>query len=643
MQEGQPTFFNNAFSINNPFLTAQARTTLQQSLAPGATSFNAFRFNVDFGGRGEDHEREIYRVVGGVGGTFLEDWRYEVAFNYGRFESFYQTNGNVDRAKYANAINAVRNTAGQIVCGINADANPANDDPACVPVNLFGFGAPSPQALSYFIVPSTRDQKAQQYQGTAYVSGDTSTFFNLPGGAVQFAVGGEYRKETAFSAFDEFTRSGATFLNAIPVFDPPDLEVYEAFGELRVPIISDRPFFEELALEGAGRVSDYNVGGVGTVYTYSGGGVYSPFQGLRIRGSYARSVRIPTQDDLFSAPSQTFLNGVADPCSQTLIRNNPNRVANCAAAGVPTTIVLPDGRVVPFINGTSSGIRGLSGSNPDLQEEKSDSFTVGAVLQPPQIPGLTLSVDYYNISIDNVIFSLGAQTIINQCFDNPSGINNQFCAAVFRRPDGTFGGQSDLVVDGAIVRRFDLGPNDSSFLQGPFNFNRQKTSGIDADLRYAFTFGNDIRVNLHGLASYVIKRDNFTDPEFPNFIDQQLLELGDPEWAGSLNANFDFGDVTFGYNFRYIGKQTIGNFETQNSLQGRPPENPDAFPRVFYPDITYSDIRVGFDVQNNFNFYVGVDNVFDRLPPFGLSGTGGGSGIFDNIGRFFYAGVRVGL
>ena len=643
IQEGQPTFFNNSFSLNNPFLNPADRATLAQSLAPGATTFNAFRFNVDFGGRGEDHKRDLYRVVAGVGGTFNDDWRYEVAFNYGQLDTFYRTEGNLSRARYANSINAVRNGAGQIVCAINADASTTNDDPACVPVNLFGFGTPSQAALNYFLVDSTRKEKAKQYQATAFVSGDTSQLFELPGGPVSFSIGGEYRRETAYSAFDEFTRSGGTFLNAIPIFDPPALRTYEGFGELLIPILRNVPFARELSIEAAGRASNYNIGDIGTVYTYNVGGIYSPVRGLRIRGSYARSIRAPTQDDLFSSPSQTFLNNFQDPCSATNINNNPNRKANCAAAGVPTTVTRANGEVIPFVNSTSSGIRGLNGSNPNLQEEKSTSFTAGAVIQPPQVRGLTVSVDYYNIEIRNVIFSLAGQTIINQCYDNPSGINNQFCQAINRRPDGTFAGQPDFLIDGVPVRSYTLTPGDSSFLSGPFNFARQKTSGIDGDVRYAFKFGRDIGVNLHGLVSYVIKRDNFTDIDQPNFIDQQLLELGDPQWAGNLNANVDFGDITFSYSFHYIGKQSIDDIEATRSIQGRPPENPYGYPRAFYPEITYHDFRLGFDVNEQFTFYGGVDNAFDRLPPLGLDGTGYGSGIYDNVGRYLYAGVRVKL
>ena len=636
VQEGQPTFGNYTHSINNPFLDAQSRALLTSFLAPGATSFTAQRFNIDFGGRGEEHTRETYRIVAGVEGTFNEDWKYEVAFNYGRLETYYQTEGNIINSRFANAYNAVRNSAGQIVCGINADANPANDDPACVPVNLFGYGSVSQAALDYFGYTSTREQRSEQYNATAFVSGDLSQLFELPGGPIGFAVGGEWRRETAYSAFDEFTRSGATFLNAIPVFEPPALNVWEGFGEVRIPILKDLPFARELSIEGAARYSDYSLGNVGGVFTWNAGGLWSPVDGLRIRGGYARSVRAPTQSDLFANPSQTFLNGLSDPCSANNINNNPNRRANCAAAGVPATEIV-NGVSVPFTNVPASGIRGLNGSNPNLEEERSDSFTVGAVFQPRAVPGLSLTVDYYNVTINNVIFSLGAQTLINQCYDAPGGINNPYCAAVFRRPDGTFQGQSNRVVGGTTVN-YTVGATDASFLSGPFNFAKQKTSGIDADLRYAHTFGRT-KVNIGGILSYVINRDNYTDINRPEFINQQLLELGDPQWRGTFNLDVDFGMFDFGYDFRYIGKQTIGTFEAQNSLQGRPPENADQYPQVYYPQITYSDVQFGFKSNDNLRFYLGVDNVFDQLPPFGIDGTSEGGAIFDNIGRFFYAGA----
>jgi outer membrane receptor protein involved in Fe transport len=642
-QEGQPTFFNNSFSINNPFLTPQARSLIVSALAPGATTFAAQRFNIDFGGRGELHKRENYQVVAGIRGTFNEDWRYEASFNYGHLYTYYETNGNIVRSKYANSINAVRNSAGNIVCAINADTITTNDDPACVPVNLFGDGQPSQAALGYFGYTSSRVQKANLYDATAYVSGDLSQLFELPGGPVAFVIGGQIRRETAFAAYDPFTSStacgtsGCTFLNVIPDFRPPALVVKEAFGEISLPLLHDMPFAQELSIDAAGRVSNYNIGSTGTVFAWNVNGTYAPVRDIRFRAGYARSIRAPTQSDLFAPLSQTFLNGLIDPCGQQNINNNPNRVKNCAAAGVPTTQTF-NGTTEPFSNRPASGISGFNGANADLREEKGTSLTIGAVIQPRFLPGLSLTVDYYHIKIDNVIFSLAAQTIINQCYDNPSGINNPFCAAIFRNPNGTFAGQSNVNHGGTTV---ELTPTGPSFISGPFNFAKQVTNGIDFDASYRHKFGSDMTLNLRGILSHTFKKNNFTDITDPTFADRQLSELGDPQWQGQISANFEKGMFNLGYRMRYIGKMVVStSYETQNGFQGRPPTNPDALPFVWYPDVTYHDFRLDISPESKFRFYVGVDNAFDKLPPFDLQGNEGGDP-FSPIGRFYYAGVEV--
>jgi outer membrane receptor protein involved in Fe transport len=637
-QEGQPTFFNNTFSIDNPFLTAQARSILVSALKPGATTFTAQRFNIDFGGRGENHRRDNYQAVVGVKGTFNGDWKYDISASYGHLYTYYETAGNINRAKYANSINAVRNTAGNIVCGINADAITTNDDPSCVPVNLFGDGQVSKAAVGYFGYTSARTQKADLYDGSAYVAGDLSQLFKLPGGPVAFVVGGEIRRETAYAAYDAFTAAGGTFLNSIPAFLPPALVVKEGFGEISFPLLKDMPFARELTFDAAGRVSNYNIGKTGTVFTYNLSGVYAPIRGLKFRVGFARAVRAPTQSDLYAPQSQTFLNGLVDPCGQQNINNNPNRVKNCAAAGVPTTQTF-NGTTEPFSNRPASGISGFNGSNPLLNAETSNSLTAGAVFQPRFIPGLSLSIDYYRIEVKNVIFSLAAQTIINQCYDNPSGIANPFCSAVFRNPNGTFLGQSDVSHGGTTVS---LSPTGASFVSGPFNFAKQITSGIDTDVAYRHNLTDDTSISLRGILTHTFIRNNFTDVTNPKFAQRQLSVLGDPEWQGQVSANLVVGEFNFGYRLRYIGKQLVATtYEAQNPFQGRPPTSPEAFPFAYYNPVTYHDFRL--DVvpkKSNFNFYIGVDNAFDKLPQYDLQGTEAGDP-FSPVGRFFYAGAEI--
>lgn len=678
VQEGQPSFWQGSIPsffgggsnlrCNNPFLNAQALGQLQATgrcVNPATDTFTMSRFNVDFGGRGELHNRDTYRIVGGVEGTFNEDWNYEISLNYGRFESdqrslnnlvLFDLDGNEDG--FLLALDAQTNGSGQIVCGVNNDADPTNDRPDCVPINVFGFGAPSQAALDFVNTTATRREKAEEFVALATIGGDLSQLFELPGGPVAFALGAEYRSEQAFSAWDDLTASGGTFLNAIQPFAPPKLTVKELFGEVNIPLLAGVPLAEELSLGAAGRVSDYNTA-TGTVYAYNIQGVYAPINDIRFRAAYATSVRTPTQADLFDPLSQNFA-FIADPCDAQNITNNPNRASNCAAFGVPATanqalvdicaaspfpVALGD----PFINCTARAFSTSfqSGGNPTLVEERGRSITLGVVVEPKFIPGLNFTVDYYNIRVNELIATLSAQTIINSCFDDANGINNPFCATVQRDP------ATGLFTQEAVI-------------SGGVNFARQKTEGIDFDLQYRKSFDNGHRFSIRAIATHVLTLDNFTNPADPELPNRQRSELGDPKWAGSVNMNYDLGAIDFSWNVRYLGRMSRSTFENGNQHIGRCPStgsgagivgfsggtctpgeltlldplDNDQFEDPFFKRQTYHNVRLNWDLKDtDFNFYVGVDNVFDNKPPFGQLGTAAGDP-YDTFGAFYYVGFR---
>lgn len=628
-------------------------------------TFAMSRFNIDFGGRGELHDRDTYRIVGGFDGTFNDDWTYEVSLNYGRLETsmrslnnlkLFDLNGNPDG--FLLALDATRNAAGQIVCRVNAVTVTRPD---CVPINVFGEGAPSEAALAFVNTTATREQKAEQFVAFASMAGDLSQLFELPGGPVGFALGAEYREEKAQSAFDELTASGGTFLNAIQPFTPPKLTVKEAFGEINIPLLADMPFAKELSLGAAGRVSDYNTA-TGTVWAYNVQGVYAPISDIRFRAAYATSVRAPTQSDLFSPLSQNFA-FIADPCDVLNIGNNPNRASNCAAGGVPATAnaalsaicansPFPVAPGAPFVNCTarafSTSFR--SGGNPTLVEERGKSLTLGVVFEPSFVPGLNFTIDYYNIEVESLIATLAAQTIINSCYDDPNGINNPFCTTVQRDP------ATGLFTDEAVI-------------SGGVNFAAQKTEGIDFDVQYSRTFDNGHRLRFRGIATYLMTLDDFTNPADPELPNRRRSELGDPKWAASVNLNYDFGAIDLTWAMRYLGPQTKAAYENQNSFIGRCPRtgssagltgftqrtctpgeltrldplNNDQFEKPFFKAQTYHNLRLNWDIEDDkYSFYIGIDNVFDNKPPFGQLGIAGGDP-YDTFGRFFYAGFRINM
>ncbi|HEY1605540.1 MAG TPA: TonB-dependent receptor [Allosphingosinicella sp.] len=648
LQEGQPSFFQgipgffgagNDFSCSNAFLNAQALGTLKSFglCANPNDTFPLSRFNVDFGGRAEIDKRDTLRVVGGIEGDFLDTWHYEVAANYGRFEStnvethdlkVFDQNGNPDG--FLLAIDAVRNAQGQIVCAVN---QVTVTRPDCVPIDVFGEGAPSQAALNFVDTTSHLYGHATELDLTAYVSGDTSKFLNLPGGPVGFSVGAEYRRETATQHADPLSAAGGTFFNAFKGFYPPAFDVKEIYGEINIPIVKDVPLIHELTISGAARYSDYNTS-ANTTWAWNLNGVYAPTSDLRFRANYSRSVRVPTLNDLFSPASVNF-GFVGDPCDQANINSGtPTRAANCAALGVPTT--LPAGSPCvdathpvgsPFINcvARAQTIEFLSGGNPNLKAEVGKSLTIGGVLTPRFLPGFSLTVDYFDIKVNNLIATLDAQTILNECVDSPS-LNNQFCPLI--NPRNQFG----LLASPAL-------------LSSGINFAKQTARGVDFDLAYRRNFSNGGRLNLRGVMTWMIERNDYTDPTNPTIAFHQLYNLGDPEFRANLQAGYGKGPWDFTLTEQWIGRQTITSWENTHSFQGRPPQNPDATSVVWYPNVFYTDIQASVKVNSHFRFYMGVDNLFDRLPPYNTLGTAstgiGGISAYSDIGRYFYGGAQV--
>ena len=649
--------------LDNPYISAQARATLSaqltaginsgvnpnsgaafgstaaglarqaaslQQVADGTYRFSLRRNWVDLGIRDEQIRRETYRIVGGVRGDFNDDWHYELSANYGEFKERNLIQGNINVQRYLLAVDSTTNAAGQVVCRSQVDPNYAvdyvggnsailaADVAACVPINPFGDGSVSQAARNYLTVPSLAQGKITQFDATGFVSGDLSQLFSLPGGPIGFVIGGEYRRETNFYDLDDLTQAGYAFYNAIPTLNPPTaFEVKEAFGELRVPLIKDLPLIRELTLTGSGRVSDYK-GSAGTVYAYSGGVEYRPVEDLMLRGSYSRSVRAPNLGELYSAQSQNFAPAPNDPCSaRNLATGSSNRVANCNAAGRPAGY--------DYVYTASLEI--VSGGNPNLQAEKSDSYTGGFVLTPSFVPGLSISADYYDITVNNVITATGsAQQILNLCYDSTS-LDNPFCG-LFQRAGangGPAGEQPFQVLEGSL-------------LQSTANFAKLKVRGVQANVNYnhKFSWGSGFVQ-----ATYVrsIQNDSFTNPADPTFTDRFLDELGDPKNRLSLNAGASVGKIGFNYGFRYIGSSYLNTYEDYNSLNGLPPQNTDYAPLEKYPAVGYHDARVELDVNDRFNTYIGVDNIGNKKPPYGLTGVGGGSGIYDVRGRYVYVGA----
>ncbi len=513
------------FTPSNPFLTDQARSVLVDDigLAPDDTFFLS-RFNNDLLNGGEvTRESNLFRLAGGFEGDFSigeRDFYWDIGGTVGQSDITTQTLL-LNNQRFLNAIDAVIDPAtGQIACAVTVANEPdlvgnglsetSSDVTACEPLNLFGDGVATPEAIDFVQQRGVSVDGINQSVFSANFGGD---LFALPAGDVAFSVGYEERRDSA-----SFETGGAVEVGLGRAAAVPDTggrtSTEEYYGEVYVPIVSpdlNIPFVEVLEAGAQVRNIDNSQAGKFTAYTIEG--TYKPVQDLTFRGNYTESLRAPSLIELFS-PVLTSFQFADDPCDARFIGDNPNRVANCAAVGIGPGF---ESNVV------GATAQGSQGGNPNLTNEEAEAFTIGAVLQPRWIPGLTIQADYINIEIADLI---GAQTLENNletCFDaDPSDFPNVACGSFTRDA----GGQ---VVD---------------FTSGQLNADNAEYQFLNLRADYGFEvadlynllggsaqsdYGN---FNIDLNAFHVIQRDEvFAGVEADNTIGN----FGDPRWSGTAD------------------------------------------------------------------------------------------------------------
>ena len=638
--------FDTALTIqdDNAFLSDQARTLLSDI---GATSFNLRRIHNDLGFRSDDIERQTFRGVVGFEGEFDNGLDYELSYVYGRSTNTIVAFNNRINDRFLAATDAVEVSAadvatlesrdldttagpdgispfaaGDIVCRstlqneLNLDPGTSVGDPrlpdgrpapdfafnGCVPASVFGEGAISAEAAAFINDDSVRSETLEQSVVTGVVTGDSSPWFELPAGPIGFAIGGEYRFETATTRPPGVDILGLTFGNVINVTGG-QFDVYEGFAEVSVPVLKDLPFARELAVEAAVRVSDYST--IGFTNTWKVGGTWSPVSDLRFRAVFSRAVRAPNIGELFGAQDQTFL-FPEDPCDQeNLDAGSDFRVANCNALGAPAGFQQDE---------TAGNIPGTSGGNPDLDEESADTITVGMILQPRWVPGLSITVDYWDIEIEDAIDSPALNDVLRLCVDGPS-IDNSFCPLI-ERDAGTF-----------QITGFTLTQQNIAALEA---------SGVDFEVNYLLDLA-DVGLDYGSLDFRVIgtwldARTDFPFQEFPDEPEDETGELGDPEWVVNTNITWNWQGWTLNYELRFISSQLLVENEELAA-------DPDIQSPLFTGRDFFHDIQVRYQLHEQLELYAGINNIGDNNPPFGLSGAGTDSAIFDTIGRFYYGGL----
>ena len=626
---GQPSFdFFTTLAPDNAFLNDRfgAANTPDGALIT--------RDNFDFGIRGERIKRETYRAVLGAEGSITDNAKYEISYVYGQTSAAGTQSSNLIADRYFAALDAVRDPAtGRIVC--RSTLNPAGnidpnnyDRPAttfttgpnsiCRPLNTLGYQVASPEALAFVLADNTNRSKVTQNVVSGSISGDFDSIFKLPGGSLSFALGAEYRREQSTDTPDQLIQNGSIRdFSAIPV-STGKFNVKETFAEINAPLLADIPLVNLLSVSAAVRLSDYST--IGRTTTWKVDGIYSPIPDIRFRGSISQAVRAPNIGELFQPRGGTFA-FVTDPCDVSRLNDGTSfRTANCQT--ILSGLGLTPAQILSFSPSTdaqnTTSRSGLSGGNPDLNEESARTWTAGIVLKPRFILGLTITADYYNIKIKGAINTPTATELAELCVDQPT-VTNEYCSNIFRANGTGFvlGDSNDL------QQRI-------GFIVGPSNVAAFRTSGADFTLNYRFSPGEKLgKFGLTLVAGYLRSID-FT-PTLGADVDDDILESYNPRLRGSATLDWTLGGFNASYTVDYFSKTR--RFTTEQLAA-----NPDiSDPKLFFFNEKWThDARISHDISEKFNIYGGINNIFDAKPDFtSLSYP------VSAIGRSIYVGASI--
>lgn len=603
--------------------------------------FQLLRRNVEGGPRRNDLQHTDYRGVLGVKGDLGHGWSYDASYQYGRVKYTQIYTNEFSVRKLALALDVVTSPlTGQPVCRTTLIPG---GDPNCVPYNVFGgAGAATPAAVNYLSETGFQSGTTTEQVANASVTGDLGEYgFKTPwasdGATVNFGV--EYRKETlelntdeAFATGDLTGQGGAT----LPISG--SFRVYEFFAETQIPLIQDN-FVYDLSFNGGYRYSSYKTSADRTYKTdtYKFGVDFAPIRDIRFRAAYNRAVRAPNIQELFATPT-VGLNGSSDPCA-----GDPITATNygCLAQG----LVVGQG-----VTANPAGqYNGLIGGNPDLKPEKATTKSFGVVLQPSFIPRLAITVDYFDIKVADAIQPPAQDAILKDCSQNATATFTPVsCSLVNRDAAGSI-----WLTPGGYVDNI------------PNNLGTVRTKGIEVGGTYTRPVGGLGSFSLGFNGTYLDKykvANGITQPYDCAGLYGPVCSAGGtttsgamlPKWRHKARLSWQMpSGVGLSLQWRYIGKvkaETLTDFQALHS------------DRVFDPGtrikaFSYFDLTASFNIDESFKFRLGVNNIFDKQPPFVTSGNANVDGTnlcptgpcngntypatYDALGRYLFAGVTL--
>ncbi len=532
------------------------------------------RRTTEYGARIFEQEVNTWRVVAGVEGDLSDKWSYDVSFNWGRNNAVDALLNNINTQRFAQTLDAAVCGSGGIPCA-----------------NLLGEGSLSAEAGEYFLFNQRDTGGNEQKSITANVTG---SIFDMPAGAVGFAAGIEIREDSGWLDPDSLLSAGAALGNAQ---DPIEgkIEATEIYSEVHIPLITGAPFAEALNLDLAVRYSDYDLFGDST--NYKAGLNWQVLPSLKFRGTYSTAFRAPSVPEIFSGVREGQIPTV-DPCSDWSSQAPTSAIyMNCQAAGVPDGYMQFGNIIVTD-----------QGGNPNLLPEDANTFTVGVVIEPEIVPGLALTIDYFDIDIDNAISQTDGSRKLDICYTS-TGLSHAFCGAGHHTRNSITGEVDFLSTQSAntgneVMKGFDIGATygfDIGAVQNTVSLN---TSHLQKYEIVGFE-GDDARVRDGGVGCCI--------GGYPKFRANASWVADTDRWSGSYNL------------------QVIGEATDWNGAPGQIGTDIDA--------VLYHSIQASYKLSDDIVLRLGVDNLLDEDAPYVRSWSDGNTDTltYSLLGRVIYA------
>jgi outer membrane receptor protein involved in Fe transport len=617
---GEQTF---PVHCDNPMLSDQQRTTIGCATDPdGIVNMLIGRRNVEGGGRQDTFHNTGFRGVVGMRGAISDNWDYDASAQYSKGNFSGRTLNRFVMERSQRAIDVVVDddpdsaTFGTQQCRSFLDGT----DPNCVPYNIFDLSnPPNADVLNYLQAPTVSTARIDQeiYNGT--VTGDLGGIglqSPFASESIKVALGIERRFDRVEFVPDLLLQTQAIGGQGGPVTPlNGQSKVWDYFGELRIPLVQDAPFADQLSVDFAYRYSDYdNL----TTDTYKVGADWAPIEDIRFRGSFQRAVRAANVIELFTVQGFNLFDGspTTDPCGPAQTAT----LQQCLDTGLPNANFYGSNLLVSAAGQYSF----LQGGNPDLQPEESDTYTYGIILQPRFLPKLAMSIDYFDIEITDAVSTFGPLNSLDACY-----INNDPVACSNIHRDGATGA---LWIGDGHVR--DLNINTGGF----------QTKGIDVNLTYA-----GVELGRFGTLNF-----NLTGTYLDELVEDPGGGFAPYDCAGTYSGECDTPSPDWRHHFR-IGWESPWNVDMSLTwryydsvvLSDTIALSPDQLDYELDAQ-DYFDLAAEWQVTEKASLLLGINNILDEDPPLtSFPGTTGNGNTYpqtyDALGRWIFLSGSIGF